>query len=369
MRISSLHLKSFRNIEDQHICPGQGFNLLVGANAQGKTNVIESIALVSTGQSFRNQDFRDMIQEGQLRAEVCAETQGEIGKDKYAIIMDSKRKTFLRNEKRARGSQVYTVLFAPEEIMLIRNSPAARRKHIDTMISQLSATHRSAVSRYEKVIRQRNRILCELDVPQRVRKKLLRPWDEQLIGLGTQIVTGRSQWCNRLNTLMPERYTAIAPNDPTAALKYVPCCGERALEGGTASIEDALASQLEMRQQDELARGFTVVGPHRDEFEARIGVAGVKRFGSQGQHRSFILALKMSEMRLLKEASGEEPILLLDDVASELDTQRNRFFFESLRQTQGQVFITATSEADLDIKTSQDVLVFGVDSGRLIPRK
>ncbi|MFH1831099.1 MAG: DNA replication/repair protein RecF [Pseudomonadota bacterium] len=369
MRISSLHLRNFRNLTDLHIRPGHTFNLFVGANAQGKTNIIESVGLISTSLSFRTQDFRDMIQQGQQKALVCAEVQSEIGKDELAVTMNLKQKTFLKNGKRTRNTRIYTVLFAPEEIMLIRSSPAARRKHMDTLISQLLPTYRNMVSRYEKVIRHRNRILCDFDVPSRLRSKNLKPWDDQLIALGAKVVAGRNMWCERLNCLIPEHYTAIAPKDPPAMFTYMPHCGEKALGGGIDSIEEALASQLDMRREDELLRGFTVVGPHRDDFEAKIGAGGIKHFGSQGQHRSFILALKMSEMDLFKEVSGEEPILLLDDVASELDSHRNCFFFECLRQAKGQVFITATAERDFNWTNSHDVFVFDVVDGTVTARK
>lgn len=372
MRIEELNLRNFRNITQLSIEPGPAFNLLVGRNAQGKTNVIESIGLVSTGYSFRAQDFRDMIMWGKLRAEVQAKATGEAGISKLSVTMDDRRKTFLKNDKRAiasRSSGVCTVLFAPEEIMLLREGPSSRRKYMDILISQICPPHRTNVSKYEKVVRHRNRLLGDPEVSAAKKKSGLKPWDEQLIDLGARITEERDRWCVRLNEFIPSNYGEMAPEEEDAAFEYAPYCGRQALSEGIEELRAEMARQIELRRTDELARGFTVVGPHRDDFTARIGEGEVKHYGSQGQHRSFVLAMKMAETSLFRDVTGEEPILLLDDVASELDTGRNRFFFESLRRARGQVFITATKDGDVHFGSLSDVAVFDVDAGRATARK
>jgi len=372
MRIEELRLKNFRNIEGLSINPGSAFNLLVGRNAQGKTNVIESIGLVSTGSSFRASDFRDMIMWGKIRAEVQARAAGEMGTDTLSVTMDDRRKCFLKNDKRAiasRSSCVCTVLFAPEEIMLLREGPASRRRYMDALISQICPPHRTNVGKYEKVVRQRNRLLCDADIPTAKKKSGLRPWDEQLVDLGARITEERDRWCARLNEFIPPSYGEMAPDEGSARFEYAPYCGREAVSGGIGELRAEMARRLELRQDDELARGFTVVGPHRDDFTARIGEGEVKHYGSQGQHRSFVLAMKMAETSLFRDVTGEEPILLLDDVASELDSGRNRFFFDSLRRARGQVFITATKEDDVHLGSSCDARVFDVEAGQAAARK
>ncbi|MBN1282794.1 MAG: DNA replication/repair protein RecF [Proteobacteria bacterium] len=372
MRIESLSLDGFRNIAELRLDPGPGVNLLVGRNAQGKTNIVEAIGLLSTGTSFRTSEFRDMIGWDATRADVSARVAGARGEDRIRVSMEQGRKGFERNGKRAlaRGpAALRCVLFAPEEIMLLRSSPAARRRYLDSFISQLAGTHRSHVSRYEKIVRQRNRILTDVEMPRPERERELVPWDEQLAEAGARIVEMRARWVELLNRRLPRLYGAMAPGDGRATLLYAPQCGEGLLEGGAPAVRAGLARQIEARRDDEFARCTTLVGPHRDDLEARIGSAGVKSFGSQGQHRSFVLALKLSEMEMLREEAGDEPILLLDDVASELDRDRNRLFFDSIAANSGQAFVTATSEGDLKFASRGRARVFVVSSGEVVARK
>ncbi len=373
MHIDDLSLRNFRNIADLRLTPGKRINLLVGRNAQGKTNIIEAIGLLSTGQSFRAQDFRDMIRWNAQDAEIAARATCGAGADALRVSIDSRRKSFTRNDKRvtaAAAGKFFTVLFAPEEILLLKGPPASRRRYIDSIIFQLSHTHRSNSMQYEKIVRHRNRLLQDARLSDSARREALRPWDEQLADIGSRIVMARSEWCRRINGLLPERYRAIAPEDAQARFVYVPHCGANAVEKGIDSVKERLRAQLEERRSDEAVRGITLAGPHRDDLEAEIGASRVKHFGSQGQHRSFVLALKLAEMDLLREASGgEEPVFLLDDVASELDAERNRFFFEVLGAARGQVFITATTDADVRLPGVGEISIFDVSGGIATPRK
>jgi DNA replication and repair protein RecF len=312
-----------------------------------------------------------MIMWGKLRAEVQAKAVGEAGADKLSVTMDDRRKSFLKNGKRAiasRSSRVCTVLFAPEEIMLLKEGPSSRRKYMDVLISQVCPPHRTNVGKYEKVVRQRNRLLGDPDVAISKKRAGLRPWDDQLIDLGARITEERDRWCIRLNEFIPPCYGEMAPEEGDACFEYAPYCGREAVSEGMEELRAELSRQVEIRRDDELTRGFTVVGPHRDDFTARIGEGEVRHYGSQGQHRSFVLAMKMAETSLFRDVTGEEPILLLDDVASELDSGRNCFFFESLRRTRGQVFITATKDRDVHLGNSSEVAVFDVEAGKASAR-
>lgn len=372
MYISELNLKNFRNISQLKLVPGSAFNLLVGRNAQGKTNVIEAIGLISRGTSFRAQDFRDMIMWGRDDAEVSAETQGAAGSDKLAVRMNAEAKNFFKNGKRAlpsKSSSVCTVLFAPEEIMLLRGPPSGRRRYFDGLIAQVVPSHKTLVSKYEKVMRQRNRLLSDPELPTSAKRTMLEPWDAQLVEFGSSIVDARRSWCEWINEYVPRRYARIAPTDAKAFFDYAPHCAIAGPIGDRGAAAETLSSQLALRRDDEFVRGFTLVGPHRDDFIAKIGPNEVKLFGSQGQHRSFVLALKLSEMMLFADHTGEDPVLLLDDVASELDAGRNRFFFESISQAKGQVFITATQESDIDLGGVGEASVYSVSQGEVISRK
>ena len=368
MHINSLHLKDFRNFECEKFGFGPGFNILIGKNAQGKTNVIEALCLLARGRSFRTSEFRDMIRWKAEGSEVRSVASGEAGSDDLRVSLDSSRKSFFRNEKKTtpggfRG--LAAVLFAPEEILLLRDSPSARRHYIDGLISQVAPTYRGLARNYERVVGHRNRLLQEMGENSRAGLAALKGWEEQLVDLGAKIVTSRSAWCAKLNEHIPGRYSAIAPQDGEASFAYRPHCGDEAAAGGEASVRERLSCQLEERRRDEIERGFTLVGPHRDELEARIGGAAVKSFGSQGQHRTFVLSLKIAEIDLIREVTGETPILLLDDVASELDKERNSFFFNYLSEQRGQVFVTATDADAIGLSGTAKTKLFTIESGRL----
>ncbi len=372
MRLLDLSLHQFRNIRALNLAFSPGLNLLIGPNAQGKTNVIESIGLISTGHSFRTQEFRDMIRRDETGAEVLAQSRSAVGDDAFRVQLTAERKHCFCNDKRvpASGNRgVLTVLFAPEEILLLKGSPSGRRHYLDTLIAQLNRSHRTLAAHYEKVVRQRNRLLQDPELGEAGRRAALAPWDEQLVELGARLLVQRAEWCERLGRHLPGHYRAIAPADPEASFAYVPHCGREAAGRDAAGVAALLREQLERRRGDEAARRVTLVGPHRDDLEAALGETPVKHFGSQGQHRSFVLALKMAEMDLMREVAGEEPILLLDDVASELDERRNRHFFETLKAARGQVFVTATRDQDVQLTPAADAAFFDVLAGDAVPRK
>lgn len=367
MKIESLKLKDFRNFEDERLDFGPAFNLLVGRNAQGKTNVIEALGLLATGHSFRTSEFRDMIRHESESSDVRSRATGAAGSDDLQVTLDVQRKGFFRNAKKTTPGGfkgLSAVLFAPEEILLLRDSPSARRRYLDVLIAQAEPRYRTLVRSYERVVSHRNRLLQEIAATGRGAAALLRSWDEQLAELGARIVVARAAWCGKLNGFIPGRYAAIAPQDGQALFRYRPHCGDAAVAGGEPGVQAAMTEGLEQRRQDEIDRGFTLVGPHRDDLEAAIGDAAIKSFGSQGQHRTFVLALKIAEIDLLREVLGETPILLLDDVASELDRDRNRFFFDYLSEAKGQVFVTATDADAIRIAGEAKVRRFTIDAGR-----
>jgi len=372
MFLKSIHLNNFRNITDQRIDLHPNFNLLIGANAQGKTNVVEAVHLFATGRSFRTSEFRDMLKWNSGGATARTRAVGDMGVDDLRVVMDPKRKEYFRNEKRARpgGKRRFgAVLFAPEEILLLRKAPYDRRRYIDNLVAQVHPEHGTNVKRYGRIITQRNKTLQNFELSSAERSTMVRPWNQQLVETGSRIIHERKVWCDRLNEFIPKKYFSIAPKDDEARLLYEPHCGEDCLVGGASSVADRLTQQLEERREDELRRGVTLVGPGRDDFVAVMGEAPIKHFGSQGQHRTFVLAMKMAEIDFLSKEIEELPVLLLDDVASELDQDRNGFLFEYLRSAKGQVFITATSDKDVNMLADKDVRVFHVNSGRITPRK
>lgn len=372
MFIKSISLRNYRNISSSHIEFRPGFNLFIGRNAQGKTNVLEAISLMSFGRSFRTNDTVDLLKQGELFSEIKAIAQFDSVDDELLIRIDNDGKNFFRNKKKTTSGGfkgVCAVLFAPEEILLLRDSPDARRSYVDRLIGQLEDGYRTTSRNYTKVISQRNRILKDDQLSFQDKVRQLSVWNEQLSQLGAKIITRRAAWMVRLNRYIPDKYANMAGEDGPAGFIYRPQCGNELSVEGESVIKDGLLRLLDLRSRDEFERRISLVGPQRDDFEAVIGAGAVKRIGSQGQHRSFVLAIKMAEMELIKEVINEEPILLLDDVGSELDSERKKKFFQYLNRAHGQVFITATSEDDVSLSDSIERSIFYLSSGTVSPRK
>ncbi len=370
MFINSLHLRSFRNFRDQSFSFSPSFNILLGDNAQGKTNIVEAISLLSCGRSFRTANWRDLIERNREEARVDAVVSCGRGEDRVSVHLAEPRKRFLRNDKAAAPGgfdSVAAVLFAPEEILLLKTQPAARRRFIDALVSSFVPGHRKLVRDYEAVVTQRNRIYADESLGEGEVRKLLSPWDDQLVSLGARVVLARHSWTSRLNETLPRRYHALAEGDGEATLRYEPQVGLEALAAGAEGIMSAMEDLMRARRGDELSRRTSVVGPHRDDLVAYIGQERVRGFASQGQHRSFVLALKITEMELYRAVKGEAPILLLDDVASELDPERNRRFFEYVQNAEGQVFITTTRAESVMTRRRSESAVIAIADGKATP--
>lgn len=367
MYLKTLQLKNFRNFIQEGMEFSPRINILIGRNAQGKTNIVESINLLATGGSFRTHEFRDMLKWNMEFAGVCARACGKKGDDDLRVELGLEKKVFYRNEKRTTPGGfdgLNAVLFAPEEMLFLRDSPSARRRYIDSLISQLDPSYHGMIRRYEKVVSHRNRLLKDSHVSRSKIDHEMEVWDAQLVDIGAKIISRRDEWCEVINKILPGRYATLANGDGRALFIYRPHCGDMAKGAPENDVRDMLKEQLAVRKADEMERGISLVGPHRDDLEARIENAAVKQFGSQGQLRTFVLALKITEIDILTENIGEPPALLLDDVASELDAERNQAFFDLLLSNNGQIFITATDASDLKIERTSDVREFRIENGR-----
>jgi DNA replication and repair protein RecF len=355
MHLKQLQLKYFRNFSEASFEFEENFNILVGDNAQGKTNVLEAIALLSYGKSFRTSEWRDLVQHERGKGYVGAKVSHGSGEDELQILLEEPRKRLLKNGKNTSPGgfpNVRVVLFAPEEILLLRTSPGARRRFIDSFVCSLVPSYKKQVRDYESVVSHRNRILVDEEKGDFQKRTLLEPWDEQLVTKGIKIILERKRWSEKLSAALTKHYGTIAKRDEPASFIYEP-----------HTKVDEFKGALSARKDDELRRRTTLVGPHRDDLVAYIGEGQVKRFSSQGQHRSFVLSLKIAETDIYEELTGEVPIFLLDDVASELDPERNRHFFEYLMNIEGQVFITTTRIKDVRLAPSSEAKNFVIERG------
>jgi DNA replication and repair protein RecF len=336
MNIHRLTLCDFRNIEKVEISPDSGFNIFWGINAQGKTNHLEAVYLLGNLKRFRGARNEEMIRHGRelsrLKGEV--DCQGVRRRIELQIECHGKTGRVDGKESRSTGSflgHLRPILFSPEEVNLIKGSPAGRRDLLDRAVFQADAAFLGRAQEYRRLLRQRNCLLRE----NRSRVEI-HPWSEGLIRTGARIRHDRFIYIDRLLPLLREAYRNIAGGGEEADLQYT--AGAPSVE----KLEEALRRELERAEDRERKMGQTLAGPHRDDHRFMVNGRLLRLYGSQGQQRSFILAFKAAQIMDLENRTGEPPILLLDDMTSELDRQRQGFFFRYLQARQGQVFITTT---------------------------
>lgn len=328
-----------------HLSPS--LNLFVGANAQGKTNILESVYFLGTGTSHRTSRDQDMIEWG---ANYFYIKSGFIKRNREMTISvgynGAKKEIKVDNnsvQKSELMGYVNVVIFSPEDLQMVKGSPAFRRRFLNIEISQVNPYYFHNLQKYNQVLAQRNMLLKEI----REKKKksdLLFVWDEQLIDLGSRIIKKRLEVIEKLDLLARLVHRKITDGRENLILGY-----ESSLEGvsnkfSREEIQTIFSQQLAAVLEQEMRRGVSLLGPHRDDLALTVNDINVRQFGSQGQQRTTALALKIAELEFMKSEMGEYPILLLDDVFSELDTSRKSHLLEVIKD-RIQTFITST---DLD---------------------
>jgi len=371
MYIERLQLNYFRNYESLRLTPGRGLNVIVGENAQGKTNAVEAVFLCAFGRSHRTPRDAELISCGMSGAYVGMNVVTGAGSRKIEIkLRDGERKQlFIDSLQCERSSELMGVLnvvmFSPEDLSLIKDGPAERRRFLDMELSQFRPAYYTILQRYNKALRERNALLRPEAVKTRTGEELRRElyvWDEQLITLGADIMQRRAEFICKLASIATILHRDISGRRETLGIRYDP---NVSMERG--SLEDAMGEALFAGVADDIRRGFTGTGPHRDDIAITLSDRAVRVFGSQGQQRTAALSLKLSELELLREDRGEPPVLILDDVLSELDELRQRALLEAVRDCQS--FLTCTGQdglvrAGMDM---HDIPVFRCAAGTLEP--
>jgi len=351
MQITELTLRSYRSYETLHLAFDPGVQIFLGANAQGKTNIIEALYYAAFGRSHRTSSDAELIRVGADGAHIGLsfrrhDVPGELS---FTFARGARRRiTYAGESLRQRDlvGLLPMVLFSPEDLFLVKGAPALRRRYLDAELSQASPAYYGELLRYTRILKQRNAVLKD------IRERLaapddLPPWDAQLARSAAYIVTRRIAAVAQLGALSA-RVQAVLAAGEELALAY-----EIAGAGAEDFAEDDMTESLhvwynkmlcEGRARD-IARAATGVGPHLDDLVLRVGGMSLRSYGSQGQQRTGALALKLAELFYLQENIGEAPILLLDDVMSELDVDRRRALLDFIRHEHIQTFITATDAA------------------------
>ncbi len=332
MVIEKLTLHNFRNYEDETFTFGEGLNVLTGRNAQGKTNCAEAVFYLCTGTSLRIRHDRQLIRLGAPCAHIAARARTRFGSVTLeASVFENKRELFVNGNKVTRAADfvgnMNSVFFSPGELRLIQDGPDERRRFLNLSISQTSREYCTALARYQRILDQRNNLLKERDAS--LILETLPVWDEQLAVYAARIVRHRRRYLSRLSPLAQEAHAFLTDGAEQLSL---------AMDGkypdDEEEIMDKLVREFAASRERDMRLGFTSVGPHRDDIRISINGTDARGYSSQGQARTAALSLKLAETEIFRELSGEAPVLILDDVMSELDLPRRKKLLDRVKDIQ-----------------------------------
>lgn len=376
MHLRSLELIGWRSYERAAVDLDRGIHLITGANGQGKTNLLEAVHYLAVGRSHRVSDDQTLVRTGASEAILRADVGLEGDRSRRVELAlrpgDRTRARIDGNEQPRVGDaigHVRAVLFAPEDIVLVRGDPAHRRRFLDDLLAQRRPAYRAARQDYDRALRQRNAVLKQLRAGDAAAEEGLATWTDELIRLGTRIVAARLMACAALADPTASRYAELAGScdePPLVRLFLERSTGhtdgpEAGTEPDTAAIADELRTALRQRAAEERERGMSLVGPHRDDVRLELHQMPAKTHASQGEAWSLALALRLASRELLRDV-GEEPVMLLDDVFAELDADRRRRLAAWCAECE-QVLITAAVADDVPVSARR----FDVAAGQIRP--
>ena len=385
MRLQRLSLRDFRNFERCDLEFAPRFTVLFGHNGAGKTNVLEAVYLVSTLRSFRTSDQGAMVRHEQPAAQVELVADDPVaGLPTTLEVRLERRGNSTRRTARADGKvvrsgaafygRVAAVLFTPEDLAILRGGPSGRRQFVDRMLFARERAHISDIQSYEKLLRSRNHVLKREDISTRERDDLLDTYEAGLSQTGARVWTRRQTLLQELHGSFTSTFEGIhgqlgpepsqsGARPASAAVTYAAKLGDVDADAREATLLEALRD----RRSDDLRRRVTTVGPHRDDLQVTLDGQPAGDFASQGQTRALVLALKLAELSAAREATGNPPLLLLDDVSSELDPKRSAMLFETLARDAGQCILTTTSPDFIALPSGAQSLEYRVERGRVEP--
>ena len=349
MQIESMKLRDFRNYEELTLAPHPGVNILFGQNGSGKTNLLEAIHYCALGRSHRTSQDREVVRREKPMAAIQVQLRkGGVRTDVTVKLTpnEPKRKTVFIDQKRASKlsdlmGRVQCVIFSPEDLMLVKEGPSIRRRYLDMMLSQLSTSYFIALQQYQKALDQRNAMLREERRGEKIDMGMMDAFEEAMAVPCETIVPLRRQFVRMTGDIAAMKYASISGRDMEIFSMVYQCCLTR---------DDQIAAQvrenLKQSRREDIARGSTSFGIHREDISLMLSDREMKVFASQGQIRTAALSMKLAQLEIFKRESGETPILLLDDVMSELDMSRRTRLLGEISGVQ--TFITCTDESDLE---------------------
>lgn len=365
MRITEVSLQGFRNISQLHLVPSDGINIICGSNAQGKTNFLESLYFCAVARSMRGKSDQQLIAFDSAESHIRLSVRRSQRIDRIDVHLK-------REEKAGRGhgkgvavngvplrrlgelfGTLYAVVFSPEDLSLVKNGPGERRRFLDMELCQLSRVYYYDLQQYTRILRQRNNLLKGIQKKPALEETLF-VWDGQLADYGERIIAARARFLERMDGLAAEKLRQLTGGQDSLKTAYHPNCAA-----------GLLAERLQKNKERDIFMGATLCGPHKDDILFTIDGREVKAYGSQGQQRTVALAARLAEIELIRAETGEEPVLLLDDVFSELDERRQKFLLESIEEEGLQAFLTCTGIEDSLRRYVDEGNLFYVENGKI----
>jgi len=343
VRLIELTLDSFRNYAEASLAFAD-FNVIVGQNAQGKTNLLEAILFLATTKSHRASADEELVREGGESFYVGGTVEDDVVQRRVEIgyVLGGRKQVKLDGKVQAKYSaligQVKVVFFSPESLSFVKGSPGDRRRFLDVLVSQVRPEYLKTLQDYQTALRQRNETLKQIREG-RSSSALIEIWDEPLAASGSALGSMRARVCEELRPVFQRQQAYLTSGSEHGDLHYAPNVPISEAEDETQS---RFKTQLREELDGDIARGSTSVGPHRDDVFISVNGSDARKYGSQGQQRTLTLAAKLSELEWIRATCGTLPLLLLDDVTSELDEMRTRLLFEALHELPPQVFLTTT---------------------------
>ena len=361
MNITTLKLKNFRNYEEEIFEFTNGINLLTGKNAQGKTNAAEAIFFLCTGYSPRANRDNYLIKSGEEKAEISGNAASYYGDVSVKIVFNKndKKDVYVNGLKILRIGEllgnVHSVFFNHSELKLVRESPEDRRRFMNVSLSQMSKNYFYALQKYNKILAQRNNLLKNPD--REIIYDTLPVWDKQLTAAAAKIIKDRNAFLEEISPIAEEKHAMLSGGKETLKMKT-----ESGYYGEEDQIAFALYEDLKVSLDKDIRLGFTTIGPHRDDIKFSVSGLDARVYASQGQQRTVALSLKLAETETFYKRFGEYPVLILDDVLSELDKSRQRRLIESVEKMQ--TIFTATG-IDRAVFRGREIKKFTIENGKI----
>lgn len=368
MYLKNLQLHHFRNYADADVEFSPSINVLIGENAQGKTNLLESIYVLAMTRSHRTNNDKELIEFSQDASQVSGVVERQLGPLKLELDIGKRGKKAKANHiEKARLSeylgQLNVILFAPEDLALVKGAPTVRRRFIDMEFGQISPKYLHDLTQYRSILKQRNRYLKQLQTKEADDKVYLDVLSEQLAAVGGAIITQRIKFLSELEKYAQQLHQSITQGRERLTFEYESAV-KNADELSEIEAAQALMDLYTRNQQKEIFQGTTLYGVHRDDVRFLLNGKNVQTYGSQGQQRTTALSVKLAEIDLMKNQTGEYPILLLDDVLSELDGTRQTHLLKTI-QDKVQTFLTTPGLSDVARNLIHEPKIFYIQDGKI----